>query len=796
MIEILDIESFGPYRHYEWKKNIGNEPGATFKQINIIYGRNYSGKTTLSRIFRSIENSKVHPDYDNPNFLIKLRDGRVISQENIESFKHDFIIRVYNTDFVKTNLSWFFNDDGSIMPFTLLGEKNIEIEKKLLNIERKFGSVEDKKGLLFELNQLANGYIVKDKEEKDKRASLDSALRKKAQEIKNKANIFDMPLYNIISIKTDIVQIIDTKSSFLLCEKGLEIRRKLINEEAKKNLTLLKSIDGVFSKLVETINHLISKRINPSEPIMELINDNLLQEWVRMGIERHKGKRENCGFCGKTIEDDLWNKLDAHFSKESEELRNSINLTKEELLDFKNVVDNHFNLSKRDFYVNLHVEFEKQTEKWINIKGLYMQHINFLLTELEEREKDIFKGRELLKLSGLHEDYGEILEDTNKLILENNNKTLNLNSDQVQARIELRMHEVARYIEDIKYIQETNELEKIKRDLDSIMPLITEKEEEVNQLNQEKRELETLMKDECRGAELVNKHLSNYFGHDELTLVAEGVAPNVRFKIIRGGKEAKNLSEGECSLISFCYFIAQIEDELKASNSKESLIIYIDDPISSLDGNHIFFMFSLIESIIAKNKNFLQLFISTHSLDFLKYLKRLTNYNGRESVNHFLIEKRMKLDTKCSFISPMPAHIREYVTEFNYLFSEIYSLYKETKGDRKRQLENTYNQFYNLPNNIRKFLECYLFYKYPNNESPLDNLPKLFEGNIPTLLNRVINEYSHLVYIDRGWKPVDVDEMERCVQLIIDKMRDSDPEQFYSLLESIGVKDRTPVEMV
>ena len=54
-------------------------------------------------------------------------------------------------------------------------------------------------------------------------------------------------------------------------------------------------------------------------------------------------------------------------------------------------------------------------------------------------------------------------------------------------------------------------------------------------------------------------------------------------------------------------------------------IIWIDDPISSLDSNHIFFMYSLISEKIALNKNFEQLFISTHNLDFLKYLKRLRN---------------------------------------------------------------------------------------------------------------------------------------------------------------------------
>jgi 16S rRNA pseudouridine516 synthase len=59
----------------------------------------------------------------------------------------------------------------------------------------------------------------------------------------------------------------------------------------------------------------------------------------------------------------------------------------------------------------------------------------------------------------------------------------------------------------------------------------------------------------------------------------------------------------------------------------------------------------------------------------------------------------------------MPEHLKDYITEFNYLFKEIYFYYKTINGERAQQINNTYNTFYNLPNNIRKFLEYYLFYK-------------------------------------------------------------------------------------
>ncbi|MCS2572685.1 AAA family ATPase [Bacteroides ovatus] len=88
----------------------------------------------------------------------------------------------------------------------------------------------------------------------------------------------------------------------------------------------------------------------------------------------------------------------------------------------------------------------------------------------------------------------------------------------------------------------------------------------------------------------------------EPALITESNTPLTRFIIKRGDKEAHNLSEGECSLISFFYFIAKIEDELNGVDH-DKLIIYIDDPISSLDNNHIFLCIVLLKLLLQKKDN-------------------------------------------------------------------------------------------------------------------------------------------------------------------------------------------------
>lgn len=791
MIKKIDISNFGAFEEYEWKKHVGNEDDAVFKSMNIIYGRNYAGKTTLSRIFRCLELQELHKDFERPGFNILLQNGRVINQDNIKD-QSNLKIRVYNTDFVKSNLSWFYNDEGTIQSFAVLGEQNVEIEKEILKLRNELGSIETKKGLLYEESVLDKELESLIDEKNKKCRELDEYLRKKAQDIKNASNIYNVPTYNITSIKQDI-KIISTTDK--LNDQDIEIRRKLLKEDARREIHKVQLLTDEFLEISDHANFLLTKNINPSEPILDLINNKILQTWVREGIGLHKEKRDSCGFCGNLIDNELWERLDKHFNQESEKLRNEMDICVKKFTLLNEKISQYSLPDINNFYSDSRQKYSVVAEDFDCVKRSFLTGILTFIQELNERIGNIFEKRSALDIVNYTKVFNAELIKVNQLIVENNNRTLNLYNEQAKAREELLKNEVARFSELIEYTKNMTEISKMDAKIKEFKPSVVTKKDEISEKILKISQFEEQLEDESRGAALVNEHLSNFFGHNALMLVSEGQKPNIKFKILRDGREAKNLSEGECSLISFCYFIARLEDELQSD--KDRLIIYIDDPISSLDGNHIYFTFSLIESVIAKNRDYRQLFISTHNLDFLKYLKRLSKPNDKTDINYFLIERRMKKNIAGSFLIKMPKHIRDYVTEFNYLFNELYSVYKQVRGDRKKLLENTYNQFYNLPNNIRKFLECYLFYKYPNNKNPIDNLHRLFdEGNIPALINRVINEGSHLVYIDRGWKPIDVEEMEKCVCIIMEKILEKDPEQYNALLESIGQMPVRAVELV
>lgn len=784
-IKKVDINNFGSYKNYTWiNKDI------EFKDVNIIYGRNYSGKTTLSRIFKCLENKNLHRDYENPNFSFTLENNSIIDISNISINSID--ICVYNTDFVKENLNWLHNNNGTIEPFTILGETNIEIEDNINKIAIQLGDKpnEEKekfnKGLYFSLSELENKFKEDDSKYKKINLELENKLKNKAnQEIKPNP-LYQNVNYKINNIQSDIKKI-KNESFELLSDEVIETYKNLIKENIKDDIKYLPEQKPNFEKLFKEVNEILSKIIKPSIPIQDLLNNSLLQEWVRQGSNLHKEKRETCAFCGNVIDENLWKKLDEHFSKESEELRVEITNKIKELNTKKTALESFIKFDENSFYNSFQKDVISKLKIWKDLKSKYENNIDLLINNLDKRLKDIFNIINMDDIKDISNEILDFFREINSLIEKNNSKTSTLNKEQEDAREFLRLNEVAKFMNDIDYDNKIKEIFDMKLINNDLEKELNDKKNEVKELEEKIRVLRTELQDESRGAELVNEYLEKYFGTNGFKLSSNDDGEGVKYKILRNGIEAKNLSEGECSLISFCYFMAKIKDKLEDEINPNRLIIYIDDPISSLDSNHIFFIFSLIEHKITKQKKYKQLFISTHNLDFLKYIKRLTlPGKSDDTIRHFLIEMQQKQNDKKSNFTIMPNHLKDYTTEFNYLFHEIYKLYREVKGDRTKIIENTYNQFYNIPNNIRKFLEYYLFYKYPNCDNPLNNLDKLFENEVPAKINRLVNELSHLTFIDRGWSPMDVSEIEECVKMVIEKIKEKDEEQFNALVQSLN----------
>ncbi len=807
MINQVDIASFGSFQGLDWKKTVKDSGKTTqyFKRLNVLYGRNYSGKTTLSRIFRSLETRKLPLNYVGSAFTLT-GDKGAVSHTGLLS--HNYEVRVYNRDFVTDNLSFLVNQEvgGVIKTFAIVGEQNKEIDDAIAAIEDKLGSVEGKAGLRFDLEAK--------KKERDRTKSahtaasngLDDKLRSHAAEKIKKNPNFRSPVYNIEHIRRDIAT--TSKPGFVaLTTEEQAGRIKLLKQEALPDITETLVVALKLESLTATAEPLLSKTITPTKAIEELLKDSALQLWVKQGMGHHREKRDTCAFCRQDLPHDIWQVLDEHFSKESGDLETALDEAITTVTTEIGTVAGLNTFTGSQFYADERTAFEISSKALSLALAVYKKDLEALKKSLETRKNNLFQPIALKTPSHDAKEIAKHVADINALIETSNSKTATLEKDKTSATESLRLANVFAFAEAITYDKELGRIATLKTTADTASTAFTDAEKEIREAEAGVQTLRAQQKDERKGAERVNALLNNFFGHDGIKLEARDSADNatVKFEITRNGKSAYNLSEGECSLIAFCYFMAKLEDP--DSKGKE-LIIYIDDPISSLDGNHIFFMFSLIESLITKpvkkpdgsnSYRYKQLFISTHNLDFLKYLKRLSipmkKQPAAEGVKaksvsdheHFMIER----NGASSNIMLMPPYLKDYITEFHYLFHQIYKC-----KDQAAAAEN-HEPFFGFGNNLRKFLEAFLFFKFPYHDDKNDSferIKKFFgeeEDTAITLVNRLNNEFSHLEAVpDRGFKPVEIPEIARVANYVLEKIYASDKVQYNSLLKSIGEPER------
>jgi len=795
MIErINSIKNLAVFKDFDWGTAVVDPNNTTLdlKKINIIYGRNYSGKTTLSRIIRALETGVISDKYENPELSVKIKDSADVTHANF--LGHDKIIRVFNDDFIKDNLKFIINPDDSIQPFAILGGDNNVIEQKIRELNEILGSSKEgqETKLYQELknqDELSKGAGTTHKSAND---TLNNQIRAKALDrqsgIKYQPEKFGRQNYSQRNLVDEIAIVL--KNDFkLFREEEQKLALEVLTERKKNPTKELPNLTLSFQEHLEGTSELLSRKIGRSDKIEELVKDAVLNRWVKDGKIQHKGKRKVCAFCNNEISDERWKELDRHFDEESDKLEKDIVALLSKMAREKELLQNATGFRKDDFYSEFHVDLELLVEEYAKSKLNYTQSLEELEKQLNKRKEDLLNEIEFQMPKNYSNEISALRSQFEELRKKSDDYSSKLATKQNEAKDSLRLNEVYNFVRDIKYEEQVSNIAALKAKEEVEKGKKQNKQKEIDDILAQVDEKQKELKDESKGAEKVNEYLNDFFGHDFLTLKAieyndiESGDKKYRFEIYREDKKAHHLSEGECSLIAFCYFMAKLQD---VDTKTKKPIIWIDDPISSLDSNHIFFIYTLINTQIFGEDDFEQLFISTHNLEFFKYLKRLPGAHNDDSKNerkkkyrHLVVERVGNEST----IKLMPDFLKQYVTEFNYLFSQIYKCSQiESVND------SNYTVFYNFGNHARKFLEIFLYYKYPDSTDDLAKLKTFFGGeDVPAVLtNRINNEYSHLSGIfERGGTVVEVPEMKRTAEKIINCLK-QDRKQYEALLRSIG----------
>lgn len=598
----------------------------TDKKLNLIYGLNGTGKSTLS------------------NYLLK-PTGEKFNNCSIEGLDENHDILVYNQTFIQEN---FFESENLKGIFTL-SKENKEAETKISDAQKeieRFGKELDKKSEELESEKaLKNQKFERVKNTiwkiKTDYSGGDRVLEFCLDGYRGaKDNLFnhilsitkpkDKPQKNIDDLKNEI-QAISGENA----QKYTHVPKIKFSSSNIEN-------EGIFDK--EIVG-------NENSSVSGLITKLGNSDWVKSGLKyipkEPIEQNENCPFCQeKTISNELIDEIKNYFDASYESDINTLTaLFREYQKSIQQIPDKTLFESNPKFD-----SFKKDFDVKFNA---FRQSVHSNLLKIQEKIKSPSTSQTLENSVEKLNELNEVISNINVSILEHNN-----NIDQkvtVKNSIKSSFWDLMRweynqtidsYISDKK--SSDSKLESLKNSITEYKTKILEKQSIIAEQQKQTVNIKEAITSINRG--LIDLGITDF--------KIENHSENL-YKIIRGENNERvfrSLSEGEKMIISFLYFIEMCRGKKEATETSKKKIIVIDDPISSLSHIYIFNIGRLIkneffgkketkkdeetgEKLAIWNYKYEQVFILTHSLYFFYEITETKHEERKETQKLFRLIK-------------------------------------------------------------------------------------------------------------------------------------------------------------
>ncbi|HJV88378.1 MAG TPA: AAA family ATPase [Noviherbaspirillum sp.] len=715
--QIQRIRNLGVFRNYTGSQEID-----AFSEVNIIYGWNYSGKTTLSRLFQILEKRQVNSDFPNVKFSIVDQASTVVTEQNVTSLNRT--VRVFNSDFIEKNLSW---NGAAFNPILLLGEDSIDAKKKSAELQQKVA-------------QCRSGY----KQKQERMVAIKTAIGNETTETarKIKTDLALVEAFTAAHLNSILTHFPDKLDQYKVDSAAVPSLLKLaLTSESDKldPVSTLRTSVGL-DLLSSRVRMLVEKTPAFSSTIEYLQQNPMVADWVESGLKLHEHS-DTCEFCGNKISEERLQRFHAHFSKDLKDHKKQIDSLRREVEEGK------LNLSEikpAQLYPQFRDELIGANQSIVIAQKAYNDELEKLGDVLRKKlaspfvahmVPDIFVEREHDLLAAINR--------VNDLVEKSNAVSTDFSEKKREAVQKLKLHFATEFYLQHKLELRWKEIARCDRHLGRYRALGIRIKEEV-------ATLEAKINLAQKGREEINERISNLLGSKSIQIEVVQESGVDRFKLMRGDQDAKNLSEGEKTAIAFAFFLTKLKEVENPSDT----IVFIDDPISSLDSNHIFQVNALIRDVFffqdPSQNNFWkakykQLFVSTHNFEFFSLLKGLP----RNKQTRFFHVRRLS-PHESTFVN-LPRAIEKYSSEYHYLFSIIYAFHQSRD---KTDLPTLMS----IPNAVRRFLELYTYAKIPmDSKSRIDERAiALFGAEKSGRIMKVLHYFSHLADIERLSKNTDL----------------------------------------
>jgi len=704
-----------------------------FARYNLIYGWNASGKTTLSRVFGLLNGPTISGLPAGAHVRVSVGQGVLDSRK--EQDRGQVPVRIFNRDFTDANLQQ--SDYTHAPALFIVGEDNIRLSNRIVSLSQR----RDRVAAMYRSVQ------TKQNETSTARAKAATDL---ARECGTLLGFRDFRAPNLKGIH----QRLTAPANHLLDAATLQAMVSQARDQSEfapiRNLPEVvpprpPGVDDVAKLLKETPKQNTIKRLS---------NDPALSDWVRTGLRFHEHSTI-CAFCGN----DAAQALEAYANHFSDEYRHQHAAITAAIGRLE---------QRRPAHIFPH---EKE---WVPDVRAKVKAALGRLTAWEARESEIRRGLAGLlneKLANMETAYTlEAVEDRAPELTaifaelhqakdDHNRACDELAAKRRSAAEKVKEHFAARFVLDPGAADAVAFLSQAEAELGRIKTVEQKITAQAATVNSE-------LQRSSVAASQINGLLKRLLG----PRISVEQAQDNRIQFIREGQAAINMSDGERTAISLAYFLVSLG---QYGQRLEDLVVFVDDPICSLDANHIYDVAYLL---ITSLKVCRQLFISTHNSEFFNTVKQdWADRAGKFHKDHgaYLVHRE---NDGASQLMALPAHLAKFRSDYHHVFFCLRQFHASTRPDVEAYL--------GCPNLLRRFLEMYLGFKRPTPKNYLSKLDILFDDEVErNAVARYVDEGSHSASTLRLLEFSDFPGMSReMVERVMRAMERVDPDHYSVLM--------------
>jgi len=406
--KINRIKNFGIFKDFKW------DHLDDFKKNNLIYGWNYSGKTTLSMLFQYLEfkgQNKYFPDSEFEINVSNANNSQIFNHNNIDNFP--FQIKVFNSEYIKRIFVW---DDPSskIEPISFyLGDPSGE-----LNLKIKLLDSETDRLKYIRDNRYAKMITEFEQYNKEK-----GKFSSKAKEIRE--NYLNNQLDQNRLNKTTIQEITDSIKGGLESYILSDFERDKIKTEASAINTFeqLKS-DFSFSENLTTLAGEVKSILEETAPksisYPELDTNKDLFNWIQTGIRLHHNETD-CKFCTNILPENRISDLNSYYSKKLQDIQSRLNKTRSDIKAEKQKLEITFP-SQKELGESFRQDYQSGINEYYFKVDLYKSQLEILENDLDRKSTNYFNNisATAINIISFSDDFNKI-----KKALKDHNKWLN-----------------------------------------------------------------------------------------------------------------------------------------------------------------------------------------------------------------------------------------------------------------------------------------------------------------------------------------------------------------------------------